>query len=115
MVVFGDKTPALELGGNVSRKLLVFGGEMLATEVIFKKGSVGAMHSHPHEQIGYVLEGSFELNINGEKSIIKKGDTYYTEPNLEHGVVALEDGKLLDVFTPQREDFIKAHNTCENK
>ena len=107
MVNFNDKTDAKDLGGNVTRKVLAHGGGMLAAEVSFKKDSIGALHSHPHEQIGYVLEGSFELNMNGEKYIIKKGDTYYTEPNLEHGVVALEDGKLLDIFTPQREDFLK--------
>lgn len=106
MVVFNDKVKELDLGGNVSRKVLAHDGTMLAAEVSFKKGSIGAMHSHPHEQIGYVLEGSFELNMDGEKYIIKKGDTYYTKPNLQHGVVALEDGKLLDIFTPQREDFL---------
>ena len=108
MVVFNDSIKAKDLGGNVTRKVLAHDGSMLAAEVSFKKGSVGKMHSHPHEQIGYVLEGSFELNMDGEKCIIKKGDTYYTKPNLMHGVVALEDGKLLDIFTPQREDFLKS-------
>ncbi len=41
------------------------------------------------------------------KRIITAGDTYYTAPNEPHGVVALTDGILLDVFTPQREDFLK--------
>ena len=35
------------------------------------------------------------------------GDTYYVAPNVTHGVVALEDTKLLDIFTPKRENFIK--------
>lgn len=107
MVVFNDKVKDLDLGGNVSRKVLAHDGGMMAAEVSFKKGSIGAIHTHPHEQIGYVIEGSFELNMDGEKHIIKKGDTYYTKPNFPHGVVALEDGKLLDIFTPQREDFLK--------
>jgi len=107
MVVFNDKTNSENLGGGVSRKILAHDGNMLAAEVTFKKGSVGAVHTHPHEQICYVLEGSFELNMDGEICTIKKGDTYYAKPNIPHGVVALEDGKLLDVFTPQREDFLK--------
>ena len=107
MVVFNSDIKFTDLGGGVMRKILSRGGDMMAVEVSFEKGSVGAVHTHSHEQISYVLEGSFELNINGEKSVIKKGDTYYVEPNVEHGVLALEVGKLLDIFTPQREDFLK--------
>ena len=57
--------------------------------------------------LGYVVSGTFELNMNGEVTTITAGDTYYTAPNVLHGVVALTDGVLLDVFTPQREDFLK--------
>ena len=107
MVVYNSKVNLTDLCGGLKRKILSRGGKMMAVEVYFDKGSVGAMHTHKHEQISYVLEGSFELNIGGKKSIIKKGDTYYVEPDVEHGVLALEAGKLLDVFTPQREDFLK--------
>ena len=65
------------------------------------------MHTHPHTQISYVLEGCFEATINGETKVISKGDTYITEPNAPHGVVCLEAGALLDIFTPMRADFIK--------
>ncbi len=107
MVVYNSDVNLTDLGGGVKRKILSRGGKMMAVEVCFDKGSVGAMHTHKHEQISYVLEGSFELNIGGEKSVIKKGDSYYVEPDVEHGVLALESGKLLDIFTPQREDFLK--------
>lgn len=107
MVVINNEVKEIDLGEGLTRKILAHDGKMMAVEVSFKKGSIGALHTHEHEQISYVLEGKFELNMAGEKSIITKGDTYYTKPNLEHGVVALEDGKLLDIFTPQREDFLK--------
>jgi len=97
-------TPA---GENVERKVLAHDGKMLCAEVHFKKGSIGAPHTHPHEQIGYVVSGKFELTIEGETTTIEAGDSYYTKPNAVHGVVALTDGILLDVFTPQREDFLK--------
>ena len=64
-------------------------------------------HSHPHEQIGYVVKGSFEITLGDEKTVINAGDTYYVPPDIIHGVVALEDGVLLDIFTPQREDFLR--------
>ena len=96
-----------ELGGGVSRKILAHDKEMMAVEVCFEEGAVGAMHSHPHVQISYVLEGEFEATIGDETKIISNGDTYYTAPNVPHGVICKKKGKLLDIFTPQREDFLK--------
>ena len=100
-------TELKELGGGLTRRVLSHGEDMMAVEVCFEKGAVGSMHTHPHVQISYVLEGSFEATIGEEKRIISVGDTYYTLPDVPHGVVCLEKGRLLDVFTPERKDFLK--------
>lgn len=97
-----------DLGGGVTRKVLSYAKNIMICEMTFKKGAIGALHHHPHEQIGYVVSGSFEVTDGGKKTIIHKGDTYYESPNAEHGVVALEDSVLIDVFTPMRDEFIKA-------
>lgn len=94
------------LGGGVSRKVLAYDEDIMSVEVRFEKGAVGVMHTHPHTQISYVLEGKFEATIDGKTEIISKGDTYITPPNAPHGVVCLEEGALLDIFTPMRKDFI---------
>lgn len=107
MFKFYSDTSYTDLGGGVGRRILSHGEDMMAVEVCFEKGAVGAMHSHPHVQISYVLEGKFQAEIGGEKKIIGVGDTYYTLPDVPHGVVCLEKGRLLDIFTPQREDFLK--------
>ena len=107
MFVFNDDIKLTELGGGVSRKVLAYDENLMSVEVRFEKGAIGAMHTHPHTQISYVLEGKFEATIDGEVRIIAKGDTYITKPNAPHGVVCLEAGTLLDIFTPMREDFIK--------
>lgn len=73
----------------------------------FKKGSIGYLHHHPHKQVGFLVNGSFEVTINREKKILKAGDAYLTLPDIEHAVVALEESVLIDVFTPYREDFLK--------
>ena len=96
-----------DLGGGLKRRILSHGEDMMAVEVIFDEGAVGVMHTHPHVQISYVLEGKFEAEIGGEKRIISVGDTYYTLPDVPHGVVCLEKGRLLDIFTPERKDFLK--------
>ena len=94
-------------GGGVKRKILAYGDNMMQVEVHFEKGAVGAMHSHPHTQLTYVLEGKFEFTIGNEKKVVSAGDTLYKIPGIAHGCVCIEKGILLDTFTPHREDFLK--------
>ena len=96
-----------DLGGGVKRKVLAYGENMMQVEVHFEKGSIGAMHSHPHTQLTYVLEGAFEFTVGDEKKVVRKGDTLYKVPDIMHGCVCLEKGLLLDTFAPYREDFLK--------
>ncbi len=93
---------------GVRRKVTSYGDQLMTVLVDFKKGSVGYLHKHPHVQISYVQTGSFEVSIDGNKQVLTAGDFYYVAPELEHGVTALEDGLLLDVFTPMRQDFVNA-------
>ena len=106
MFIKNDSVALTNLGNGVSRKVLAYDEDLMSVEVRFEKGAVGAIHSHPHTQISYVLEGKFEATIDGKVEIISKGDTYITPPDAPHGVVCLEDGALLDIFTPMRKDFI---------
>lgn len=96
-----------ELGNGVSRKILAYNGNLMTVEVNFEKNAIGNLHSHPHEQITYVLEGEFVFKIGNEEKIVKAGDVLYKQPNIEHGCLCLKKGKLIDIFTPIREDFIK--------
>jgi len=99
--------PARDLGGGVERKVLSYSKNLMACELTFEKGAVGAPHSHPHEQIGYIISGKLVYQEEGcEDKILGTGDTYYVAPNVVHGVKILEDTKLLDIFTPMREDFV---------
>lgn len=107
MIVKNNEINIEVLGNGVSRKILAHEGKMMMVEVHFDKGAIGAIHSHYHEQSSYVLSGSFEVTIEGEKEIIKAGDTFYIKTDLMHGVLALENSVILDVFTPQRDDFLK--------
>ncbi|WP_245947302.1 cupin domain-containing protein [Bacillus taeanensis] len=107
MFVSGQTVPPVKADEGVERKLLTRGGGLMMTEVTFEKNAVGAVHSHPHEQISYIVEGVFQFNLNGQIHIVKKGDSVYVPSNTSHGVKALEHHSIiLDVFTPQREDFI---------
>lgn len=91
---------------GVRRKIMAYGDQLMAVYVEFKKGAIGAQHSHPHLQISYLQSGSFDVTIDGKTTRQKAGDFYYIPANVMHGVVALDDGILIDFFTPMREDFI---------
>ena len=68
-------------------------------------GSVMPMHQHIHEQTSQVLEGEFELTVGDERKVYVPGLVAIIPSNTPHGGVALTDCKLLDIFSPVREDY----------
>ena len=94
-------------GEGVQRRILAYTDGLMCVENRFEKGAVGALHSHPHTQITYILEGEFSFTIDGETRTVRKGDTLLKEDGVIHGCTCLEAGALLDIFNPMREDFIK--------
>ena len=104
-VPYGDAAPEVTSPG-VTRRVLAYTGGVMCVENQFEKGAVGALHSHPHTQITYVLSGAFAFTIDGETRTVRQGDTLLKEDGVEHGCTCLEAGALLDVFAPMREDFV---------
>ncbi|HXG09048.1 MAG TPA: cupin domain-containing protein [Gemmataceae bacterium] len=63
-------------------------------------------HSHPHEQVGMVVEGRAIFIIGGEEKILQPGDFYRIPGNVRHKVIALDQPvRALDIFCPVREDY----------
>ena len=92
--------------GLVSRKLRARGGGLMMVEVFFEDGAVGAEHRHPHEQVSYCLAGAFRFSVDGESRTLGPGDSVFIPASALHGTLCLAAGRLLDIFTPQREDFL---------
>ncbi|MDO9417607.1 cupin domain-containing protein [Pararhizobium sp.] len=88
------------------RAVLSYRPEMMLVAFGFDKGAIGALHSHPHTQVSYVAKGAFEVTVDGVTTTLPQGGSFIVAPNLVHGVVALEEGLLIDTFTPQRDDFL---------
>ncbi|MBA5850789.1 cupin domain-containing protein [Clostridium sp. cel8] len=109
---FHNKDIKLEkLEDKIQRKIVAHGGKMMIAEVHFKEGAVGSLHKHFHEQVTYCVKGKLEFYVEGEKTIIEAGDSIYMPPNSMHGCKVLQDDTvLLDIFTPQREDFLNKSN-----
>lgn len=94
------------VAAGMERKILGYDDQVMMVLVRFEKGAIGALHHHVHRQISYVESGRFEVTIDGKKTILEQGDCFFVAPDLVHGVVALEKGTLVDVFTPARADFL---------
>ena len=62
-------------------------------------------HSHPHEQISSVIEGQFELTIEGVTEILGPGSVGVIPPNAPHSGKAITDCRIIDAFYPVREDY----------
>lgn len=79
---------------------------MMLSYVEIQPHAVVEEHSHPHEQVGMVLEGRATFHIGDEQKLLRKGDMYRIPGNVRHHVVAHEEPvKALDIFYPIREDY----------
>ena len=83
------------------------GKEMMLSYVEFEPGAVVEAHSHPHEQVGMVVEGRATFFVGEEEKVLGPGDMYTIPGGVTHRVVALEEGVIaLDIFHPIRDDYV---------
>ena len=108
MFVFRDDAVPTPCEPGVTRRILTYSDQLMMCEITFEKGAQGNSHHHPHEQITYVVKGAFSFTIAGETKVVRAGDSVLMPPDAEHGVTCLEEGILVDVFSPKREDFLKS-------
>jgi quercetin dioxygenase-like cupin family protein len=108
-----SKDTFLKLQAQPSKEVMPgFLGRMIHTEQMtfsyweVKSGSELKEHHHVHEQLSMLMEGRFEFKINGEKRIIEAGEFIVISSDTPHAGKALTDCKIIDVFTPVREDYI---------
>jgi len=90
-----------------SNSHLVFGKNIMISFLTMKAGSVFELHSHPEEQIMFVVEGYCDEIIKDKIYRVKEGDVIYLPSNIPHGAFIRDvDCKAIDVFSPIREDYL---------
>jgi quercetin dioxygenase-like cupin family protein len=96
---------AKELVPGINAKTF-WGEKMLAAVVDLDPNVQLPRHSHPHEQLGIVIEGQIEFIIAEEKKILGPGEVYVIPGDVEHEARTFGDPvKVLDVFSPVREEY----------
>lgn len=95
---------------GVSLDSLAVGEKSMVAKMNYVKGNFATTHQHPHEQCGYVISGEYrlkaELPDNPIDVMLHAGDSYAIPGNTLHSFEVLEGGEVIDVFTPQREDYL---------
>lgn len=104
--MLADEIDSEVVGEGIVRQMLGHDGSIMMVRVEFEEGAVGYTHSHFHSQASYVESGEFDVFIDGVEKRLGPGDSFYIQPNLDHGAICRKAGVLLDVFSPAREDFL---------
>jgi quercetin dioxygenase-like cupin family protein len=91
---------------GVHLKLLAGGTEANVQQFTIEPGATVPEHSHPHEQVGYVLEGELEFTVDGETLRAETGDSYVVPGGEPHSATNTADVPVvgLDVFSPPRDN-----------
>jgi quercetin dioxygenase-like cupin family protein len=109
MKTFADanQEPVFGLPDGTQRRVLSYGGNLMLVEFRFAAGIASALHSHPHEQVGYVVSGEIDFIAEGKLATrLTAGCSYYVSPNVIHNIVTHAPTVLVDCFTPLRDDFL---------
>ena len=69
-------------------------------------GSRMPEHQHPQEQIVHILEGRMRLIVDGTPHELTTGDSFYLASKVPHGVETIEDTRVLDTFSPPRDEYL---------
>jgi quercetin dioxygenase-like cupin family protein len=89
----------------------VVGQKIMVARVLLKKGCVVPEHSHPNEQVTYILDGALKFWIGGKEIVVNSGEVLTIPPNMPHKAEALVDTIDLDIFDPPRADWMNKTNT----
>lgn len=95
-----------ELMEGILLKPLAYGEKTMLCEFRLEKGRMLPLHSHPHEQTGYLVSGRMNMIIGDEKKEARAGDSWSIPGGAEHGAEVMEDAVVVEVFCPVREDYL---------
>lgn len=100
-----DAQPVEQLSSLIQRQYL-HGAQSTFVKWTMKKGAVVPVHHHANEQITWITQGEAEVYSQGKKYVMRAGDIMIIPPNVPHEFHFTEDTIDIDIFAPQRQDWI---------
>ncbi|UVI29538.1 cupin domain-containing protein [Paenibacillus spongiae] len=91
---------------GIRRKIFPPGANIMSMMIELEKEAIGPAHSHPHEQLTFVISGKLEVTLEKDAHIVAAGEQLHIPGDVVHTVKALEDAVVLETFTPLREDLL---------
>ena len=131
--------PSQEVTPGIHRRFLT-ASRVTVARFTLGRGTSVPVHSHDHEQISYVVRGVLRFHLGGPAAaaasdsaavagakdgspvesvakdlIVRTGEVLEIPSWIEHGVDALEDTEVIDVFSPVRQDWVDGTDTYFKK
>jgi len=97
--------PEEKITEKITRRVVAGKNEMIVWWKI-GAGTHVAAHSHPHEQLVWMVKGKMEFRIDKERRVLEAGGIAVIPSNVDHEGWCHEDTEVIDVFAPPREDFL---------
>jgi quercetin dioxygenase-like cupin family protein len=100
-----DELPAAEMLPGITRRA-VYLDDVMVTFFDMEPNARLPEHHHPHQQITWIVSGSMEFNLDGEKRVLHAGDGVLIPPDTPHGAVILDEPcHAVDAWHPVRDDY----------
>jgi quercetin dioxygenase-like cupin family protein len=107
--------PWFEICPGIKRQTVASGQTMYQMVAHLAAGSKMPPHQHPQEQIVHILEGRMKLIVEGAPHDLRTGDSFYLGSNVPHGVETIEDTRVLDTFSPPREEYLAMDRAAKKR
>jgi quercetin dioxygenase-like cupin family protein len=100
------ENPSIEICPGITRRTVANGKTMYQMIATLVAGSQMPEHRHAQEQIVHILEGQMRLIVDGVPRELSAGDSFYLASNVPHGVETVLETRVLDTFSPPRDDHL---------
>ena len=107
--------PWITICHGIKRQTKTSGKTMYQMLATLEAGSKMPAHQHPQEQIVHILSGRMKLIVDGMPHELTAGDSFYLASNIPHGVDTMEETRVLDTFSPPRNEYLaidEANRQC---
>jgi quercetin dioxygenase-like cupin family protein len=110
-----DENPWIDICAGIKRQTVTSGKAIYQMTAHLDAGSKMPEHRHPQDQSVYILDGKMRLIVDGVPHELTTGDSFYLASNIPHGVETIENTRVLDTFSPPRDDYLALDERARKK